>query len=293
MDITKINRPDKLVAAVIFLLIAQGTHILNVGIVLWYTPLLHYSGMNALITINFIVLNLTGTLWLTYLIFKGKNWARYYILIYIIVSVIPAACYHLYVNFFIHSRLSLENGIHLVFVFMSFYFLFSKDSSLYFKQVKQSVSNKLRVGNHFRISSICFYVGYCISVLILMIDSYDGVFERILFSSSYLAEMFFSADIIVMVITMIMKTGTVNILFIYAINKGSKIAGIIYLVAIINSTFTKFLFLGLSPMPERPLFSLWSLRVTIQVIGFILLFQKDVIYFLNKIIHIKKNTVRL
>jgi len=98
--------------------------------------------------VDFIVLNLTGTLWLTYLIFKGKNWARYYILIYIIVSVIPAACYHLYVNFFIHSRLSLENGIHLVFVFMSFYFLFSKDSSLYFKQVKQSVSNKLRVGNN-------------------------------------------------------------------------------------------------------------------------------------------------
>lgn len=288
MEITRINRPDKLIAAIIFLLISQSMHILNVGIILWNAQL-HYSGMNALITFNFIVLNLAGSLWLTYLVFKGKNWARYYILVYIIVSVMPASFYNMYVNILSYPVLALHNGIHLAFVLISFYFLFSKNSSLWFKQLKQSVDRKLRVSNNFRISSICLYAAYIIAVLILMIDCYNGDFEKELFNSNYLAEMFFSADLLVMVITMMMKTGTVNILFIYSINKGSKLAGIIYLAAIVNSTFTFFLFLGYSPIPANPLFSLWSLRVTIQVIAFIVLFQKDVNLFFYKITHHRNN----
>ena len=222
------------------------------------------------------ILYFASLVWLFILIFKGHNWARFYILIYFIV-LSPQFIY-----FLTTLKMSLNSILQISFtVFLQvlgLLLLFSSESSNWFKQVKQRRNIKKIVSRKYKITSTMFYIALGISCLhSIIIAEYSSA-----------VDIFFYNLIRVNNFSLIVPF-TINILFIIAIGKGSRLAGSIFLVFIV---FTESI-LGstLFGYYVSPLFSIWNILILIQVIAFIILFQLDIVCFYNKLTKKHKNVL--
>jgi hypothetical protein len=278
-------KPDKFLAAIIFLSISYGLEVLNVVLFL-FKKYPYALGDNVYITSNFILLNLFALVWLTTLVWKGHNWARFYLLFYLVISN-PSTVYHFYYKLSSEPIVSLYNFIHLVFMIVGLYLLFCKDTSTWFKQTKKRERKKTSIGRNFFISSICFYIAWGVGVLDLLIHNFGEYFAGTDVEIIYIFQIFFSVNLIFMLVLLVVKTGTLNILFIHTIGKGSKLAGLIYIaLTILDTSYTYFLFLGDITTFQAPIISLLYLKILIQIVASIILFQKEIMY----ILHINKKT---
>ena len=279
-DKNQTNKPDKFLAAIIFLSISYGLKVLNVGLLLM-TKVPHHLGYNVYLTSNFVILNLFALVWLTCLVWKGHNWARFYLLFFLIISR-PGTIYNLYYNLSSEPIVSLYNFIHLVFMIIGLYFLFCKDTSSWFKQIKKRERKKTSIGRKYFISSICFYIAWGVGILDLLSHNFGGYFGSMDVERIYVTQIFFSINITFMLVLLAVKTGTLNILFIHAIGKGSKLAGLIYIaLSILDTNNTYFFFLGNIATFQAPIISLLYLRILLQLVASIILFQKEIMYILR------------
>ena len=66
-----------------------------------------------------------------------------------------------------------------------------------------------------------------------------------------------------------------NILIIQTIRNGSKLAGVIYLALVVLAAYAKqnYIILGYC---VNPVLSFWIMRISFQIVAFIILFQKDI-----------------
>ena len=259
-----IPKPPKLITAIIFLYITYFMNILNMGLKI-ITPSFQSS---MFIIINNTILLLIIVIWLTYLISKGNNWARFFLLILFIILSISFA--EQIIHFKRPIGTQLQNIILIVLGILCFLLLFSKESSTWFKLIKKSRNRKNLVNNKFKISSICLYFALSINVLHFLTAETKVIF----YGSRGLNDIIYYFYCLTITVAM-------NLLFIISIKKGSKLAGIIYLALIIIAESTDISIFGYF---INSFLSLWNIRVVLLVIAFIVLFQTEIISFFNKLI---------
>jgi len=292
----KMSKPNKLLAGFLFLYISYFIVVLNLCS---YIRGIEHVTDTAIFDLEITyqtILFLIALVWLTYEIGKGSDWLRYYLLIFIIAAI-PRLWFELGTNLFLLDMVpSFQLGVHkssiidllhkiipLVSAILGLLLLFSKDSSNWFKQVKQSNSYKKTISNSIKISSICFYFAYGITVLSYVIFLYEKIPSSRAFTFFYLLG------------CLLLSTCTINILFIYAISKGRKLLGIIYLMVIFISQLSCFIHLAadlnfyntfLQARPYNFSFGMifGFIQIPIQLIAFILFFQNDIINQFRKLL---------
>jgi len=275
MNKSKIPKPNKLTAAIIFLYLSYCTNLLNDCIDFLSTLMdLNLYAITSIIIV--IILDLTCLVWLTYLICKGKAWIRIFLLFYIIVCL-PSPVYYLFIDILFDPIASLHQAVQLIFLIIGFFLLFSKESSNWFDEVKLVKAKTKKVEWNFKLSSICFYISYSIACINLI---------RFYFGDDLLSnpDRYLSFRHISFIIEAIIIVTTFNLLFIQTIRKGSKIAGVLYLLYIIVTTSFKQYFAA-SRYIDYPYTSTFVIWTSIQVIAFTILFHKDIIRLLYKLPH--------
>ena len=299
----RIPRPNKLITGLLFLCIAYFMDALGMSSYVWGIEQVNSSEKFDLLITYQAVLFLIVLIWLTYYIIKGINWSRYYLLIFVVISTpklwfdgVPIFYYHSDAWFFKpgHSfyltsyTASVIEFMHCLvpfaFIIIGLIFLFCKDSSGWFRQVKQSESYKKNTSNLIKASSICFYSAYGISILSYIIFLWIKIPSSSTFSFLYLL-----GFLLLIIIS-------INFFFIYAISRGSKFVGIIYLIFIaltqISSSihFTTYFLelhdLFLSARPYNLNFGsiLGYIQIPLQLAGFILLFQNNIVKCFSKLL---------
>ena len=265
-----IEKPAKLIAAIIFLYLSYILHALNRSIDLTNIP-----GMKYYYIVNMVILGLICVIWITFLIQKGRNWARFFLLIYFI-SLSPRIINNLF-NYITLEPLTYANqSVETLFLLLGFIFLFSKESSNWFKRVKLEKNNSRVVSWNYKISAICLYLSYAIALLSAVIPSHKNDYLVYLVSHYSINYSTFIIECVVMALVF-------NILFIHTIRNGSKLAGVIYFVLIVIAVYAKhyYLLLGYSGDPQ---FFPWIMRISFQIVAFIILFQKDIFRLFNSIL---------
>jgi len=296
----KITKPTKLLAGFLFLYLAYFMVVLSLISYVWGVEQANSSEKLDLLITYQTVLFLIVQIWLTFNIIKGINWSRYYLLIFIVAGIpklwfdgVPVFYFHssswffkhrhsFYIDFYKTTAIELIHGlVPFVFIIIGLIFLFCKDSSSWFKQVKQSGVYKKTISNSVKASSMCFYSAYGISILSYIIFLCVKIPSNSTFVFLYLLG--FLLFIII----------SINIFFIYAINKGSKLVGIIYLVFVAVTQVSCYihftthfdlhdLFLAARPYNLGFGVILGYIQIPIQVTGFIFLFQNDIVKCFSK-----------
>ena len=272
-----IEKPTKLIAAIIFLCLSYFLHALNRSIDLNNIPdIKHY------VIVNIIVMGLVCVIWMTYLISKGKNWSRFFLLIYFIF-LIPRVVYNTF-NYVIYEHITYAHlCVQVLFLVVGFILLFSKESSLWFKKIKIENNNTHSVCWNYKVSSIFFYLSYSIVVYSAFFIS-RGTNVPFFDSISH-----YKFNYITFIYQNVVMALVLNILIIQSIRNGSKLAGVIYFVLIVIAVYAKHycLLLGFA---SDPLFINWIMRVSLQIVAFIILFQKDIYRLFNFILNKKPNS---
>ena len=298
----KIPKPNKLLTGLLFLSIAYFMVVLSISSYVWGIEQVNSSEKLELLITYQTVLFLIVQIWLTYNIIKGINWSRYYLLIFVVVGIpklwfdgVPFFYFHsgswffkaghsFYIDFYKATAIELVHGlVPFVFVIIGLIFLFSKDSSNWFKQVKESGKHNKTMCKSVKVSSICFYSAYGISILSYIIF----LCLKIPSDSSFIF-LYLLAFLLFIIIS-------INIFFIYAISNGSKLIGIIYLVFLtaaqiscyVNlTTYNDVHNLFLAARPYNLVFGviLGYIQIPIQIAGFIFLFQNDIVKCFSKLL---------
>jgi hypothetical protein len=259
----RIEKPGKLIAALIFLYFSYFLHVLNRAIDLNNIPeIKHYY------IANVMLVGLIVVIWITYLIINGKNWARYFLLIYCIL-LIPRLINDLFNYITFEPVTYAHQCVQLVFVLSGFSLLFSKDSSKWFKKVKLKKTKTHIVSWNYKISSICLYCSYSLGLSsIIILFSSRQAFDDYYSYLSYNYISFIFENIVVAL--------ALNVLFIQTIRNGSKLAGIIYFSLFILAAYAKRYFLILG-FVANPFFFPWIMRIILQIVAFVILFHKDIV----------------
>ena len=271
MNEKKNSKPGKLIAAFVFLFILYFIIILNMLKWLIILP----PHLTIFSTIIYFALFIAVVLWLTYLTYKGINWARFFLLYFYIINNILG--FLQFISYKFQIDLLLQYIIVHFLMVIAFLLLFSKESSSWFRQVKQIESRKNIISRKYKISSICLYTALCINILqFIPILSKKNIF--VIFSLHYHCALHYCLSIII----------SINILFIIAIKKGSRLAGIIYIAFIILTGTNMLIYANFN----NHFLSFWSIIViSIQVIAFIILFQTEIMGFYCKLIRKQKKTL--
>ncbi len=267
MNQNKVDKPDNLIAAIIYLSIAGIIGLLNVTIYLWFdqlkgpdSSLLEYACWR--------ILYLVDLIWLIYAICKGYNWSRFHLLILEIVFL-AFLITHLFHHYHIKPVLALHILIHISFILIGLFLLFKRETSNWFKHVKQLGSDMYDVSSIFNISSKCLYIALGIGVLNYLIFTWNTLPNNINYC------FFFSLA------TELMVIGMLNILFIRKIRSGSKLAGIIYFLVMVLAQTSQFTPIQALLVNFKPMLYCQGLlefiQIAIQLTAFIFLFQKDII----------------
>ncbi len=267
--LNRVEKPAKLTAAIIFLSFSYFLHALNRSI-----DLSNITGITQYYVVNILVLGLVCVTWLTYLINKGKNWARLFLLIYFIF-LIPRVINDMF-NYVTFDPIAYAHQcVQVVFLILGIIFLFSKESSNWFKSIKLEKNNTHAVCRSYKVSSIFFYISLGLAGL-NMFTVFHGwqAFDKFISHSSF--------NFISFVIENALMSFAINILFIQAIRNGSKLAGVIYLALIVLAAYVKdyAIILGFVPYP---FFYPWVTRIVLQIVAFIILFQKDIVSVYNRL----------
>lgn len=275
-----ICKPDKLIAAVIYLSVSYAIGVLDLFLFL-FSPVFNRSSGSDFLLLSFILCMIVGKIWLTHKIWKGNSWMRFYLLIYCIIYTL------FLITILKHAGTYMDNSIALLHQFIEFIFLgigifllFNKETSIWLKQVKQKKTNKPKISISVNISSILLYIGsgLCSFNFLLFILAQ---FSQQTLLTIFLQEFYIAVGL------------TINILFIHTIRKGNKLAGIIYLIILIiaqhwsgNPIHLRSLFIFFSACPGA---SSWGLlgyiQLTIQGVAFVILFSSEVISRFNKLIN--------
>ena len=270
-----IKKPVKLSAAIIFLYLSYFLHALNRGIDLNNIPnIKHY------IIVNIIIVGLVCVIWITHLITRGRDWARYLLLFYFIFLT-PREIFNMF-NFVTFEPIAYAHlCVEILFLLLGFIFLFSKESSNWFRRIKLDRNKTHEVCWNYKVSSIFLYLAYAIVVLTIVTRiSHDSNIPSFHFISHY------KFNYLTFLFQNIEMTMILNILFIQTIRGGSKFAGVIYFILIAIEVYAKHYYLILG-FGANPLFFTWILRISFQVVAFIILFQKDIYRLFNSIINNK------